>query len=656
VPYAARCGYRPGVSDEELDAPFRGLFELSPDAILVFTAGVVTQANPAAVALLRASSADALVGLPSRDLLHPDYHPLVERNVKALLSGTVQKTCAEEKYIRLDATLVDVEATAALAPFLGEKSFIVILRDISDRKEAELQEQREREAVLTSEAAVARERWLREIVELLPSGIMVRDEDRRVVLVNKLGAELLARSVDELMGRTLDEVGLEMAARLVADEDRKIFTTGEPVAFADRKFTDATGRRRVLQGVKARIRYRDRAAVLAVYTDVTERRELEAQLLHSQKMEGLGRLAGGVAHDFNNLLTVIIECTDHLSGTLGAGAADLDSIREAATRAASLTRQLLTFARQVQAMPRIVFIDEVVGQVARLLVRMVGEDIAVVTELDAATERVNLDPGQLELVIMNLAVNARDAMPDGGKLVIATRSREGLLSPTSAAERWIELSVRDTGTGMDEATRARAVEPFFTTKAAGRGTGLGLSTCYGVVEQLGGRLTIESALGSGTQIQILLPSVSAEAVAADDEKKKRSVPRADGHTVLLLEDDAAVRRATQRMLVSLGYSVLTAALPSEALAIARDHAGPIDLLVTDVVMPQMNGVVAAASFAELRPKASVLFVSGYSRDAFPNESAIDNYLSKPFTRDELARKLRETIERARGSSAAPTSA
>jgi PAS domain S-box-containing protein len=615
-----------------LDAPFRALFELSPDAILVFVGGVVAHANQASLALLRASHPDEVVGRRSVDLIHPESIPLVERHAAVLMTDSRSTaTRSIEKYVRVDGTLVDVEVTAARATFLEGKAFIVFIRDITDRVLAQEREKRERAAAARAEAVAERERWLRGIIDVIPSIIFARDESGAFVLVNQACADFFGLTAERMLGRTLADLGHEHAESFTA-EDREVFATGEPRVVSERVLLDQRGRRRVFEGVKLRAQLGSGQCLLGVLTDLTDRRHLEAQLVHSQKMEAIGRLAGGIAHDFNNLLTVIIESVDHLAARVDDSEGDLARVREASTRAASLTKQMLVFARQAPAEPRVLVVDDVVQRMSRLLVRVLGEDIAIETLLQAGSARASVDPGQIELVLMNLAVNARDAMPTGGTLSLSTR----------VDGRDIVVEVKDTGTGMDPETRDRAFEPFFTTKRPGEGTGLGLSTCYGIVQQLGGRLELESFVGVGTVVRMVLPRCEAEAARP---KPPSTVPPPQGSgTVLLLEDDPLVRRATHRMLRSLGYQVLDAALPSEALALARDHAGVIDLLVTDVVMPQMNGVEAAHAFRALRPSAAVLFVSGYARDALAaTGEAPAWHLAKPFDVGELAAKLREVL-------------
>jgi PAS domain S-box-containing protein len=624
-----------------MKAPFQELFELSPDAILVYLGGVVTHANPAALLLLRATSANDLIGLQSRQLITPECLPSVEQRATALMNGA-RSTRGEERYVRVDGTIVDVEATAARAPLFDGKAFIVFLRDITDRKEAEERLRREREAASKTAAAEERERWLRDLIDLLPVVVFAMDDQGAFVLVNERCAELFGRPKDQILGRCLSDMGFAADA-FRADQNAEILASGQPKRFCEGVVMDARGRPRIFEGVKVLLRRgEDKAAVLGAMTELTDRRALEEQLLHSQKMEGIGRLAGGVAHDFNNLLTVIIESTDHLSGSMPDPEDDLPRIREASTRAASLTRQLLAFAHQAPTRPQIISMDDLVSRMARLLIRVLGEDVKLTSDLAAGGARANVDAGQLEVVVMNIAVNARDAMPSGGNLTLATRTRTERLRANDEPVPCIVLEVRDTGVGMDEATRVRAFEPFFTTKQLGIGTGLGLATSYGIVEQLGGRIEIDSIVGRGTTVRVLIPRCETQADVVTTPAE--APPKPGQETVLVLEDEPAVRRATTRMLRSLGYVVLDAALPSEALALARDHGGPIDALVTDVVMPQMNGVEAAREFRDLRPNAAVLFVSGYSRNALKAGQARPlNHLDKPFTKGELANALREAL-------------
>jgi len=377
--------------------------------------------------------------------------------------------------------------------------------------------------------------------------------------------------------------------------------------------------------------------------------------VQSQKMEAVGRLAGGIAHDFNNLLTVITSYSDLLLQDLGADdpkREDVEQVRKAAEGAAALTRQLLAFSRQQVLAPRVVSLSVVVQGVEKMLRRVIGEDVDLVTALDPVVGSVKADVGQLEQVLMNLAVNARDAMPAGGKLTIETANVEH--DPDYAREReatpvrrFVMLAVSDTGIGMDEATKARIFEPFFTTKEAGKGTGLGLATVYGIVQQSGGFIWVYSEPGHGTTFKIYLPQVEAPLEGRAVGAAPGDLPRGT-ETILLVEDAAAVRAVTRQVLERQGYTVLEAAHGAAALQTAAGHPGPIHLLLTDVVMPVLSGRQLADQLARLRPDAKVLYASGYTDDAVVRHGVLEagiSYLQKPFTADSLARKVREVLDR-----------
>jgi PAS domain S-box-containing protein len=549
-------------SRTKLTAPFRELFELSPDAIFVFVAGVVVQANPAAVNLLRAEKESDLVGLTSRDVICADDLPEVGDRASVLMSGTAKSTRAEERYVRRDGTLVDVEVTAARAPFFDGKAFVVIARDITDRKESEARLLREREAAAKTAAAEEREGWLREIIDLLPLLVYVTDLSGKFVLVNKKATEFFGLPAEAILGKAVSELGFPEQRDVVAAQNRELLAGRSPLRLPETTVVDPRGRTRIFDGVKLLLRRGDGdPVVLGALTELTERRDLQERLLHAQKMESVGRLAGGVAHDFNNLLSIILESTDHLRAVTTDPEGDLERIHEASTRAAALTRQLLTFAHRAPSRPRPTSIDALVSNMARLLVRVLGEDITLEVDLGAGSAHAHVDENQLELVLMNVAVNARDAMPGGGRLRISTAVRSERLKPAAEPVEAIVLEVRDTGVGMNEATRKRVFEPFFTTKGLGAGTGLGLSTSYGIVEQLGGRIEVASEVGKGTCVSVALPTARNDR-ASKSERPPPPDAKPPTETVLLLEDEPAVRTAISRMLRSLGYNVLEAALPS----------------------------------------------------------------------------------------------
>jgi hypothetical protein len=380
---------------------------------------------------------------------------------------------------------------------------------------------------------------------------------------------------------------------------------------------------------------------IGVSLDVTERKHLEEQFRQAQKLESVGRLAGGVAHDFNNLLTIITGYSEmalaDISGQHPLHDAMLE-IAEAAARASTLTRQLLTFSRRQITEPRQIVLNGLVRGFERMLARLLGEEIELVLALGADESSVMADPGQLEQVIMNLAVNAHDAMPHGGKLVIETSMIEAGEQP----ERWVALTVTDTGIGMTPEVKAHLFEPFFTTKGPGKGTGLGLSTVWGIVQQSGGTIRVEGEPGRGTSFKILLPAV--------EPKPRHKEAAAEGNspcgqeTILLAEDEPGVRNYARQILEKHGYTILPAGNGREALLAARQYAGEIQLLLTDVVMPQMGGAELAAAFASVRPDTRILCMSGYSERLWPGAQAGRNYIQKPFTPSALLRQVRGVLD------------
>jgi signal transduction histidine kinase/ActR/RegA family two-component response regulator len=388
--------------------------------------------------------------------------------------------------------------------------------------------------------------------------------------------------------------------------------------------------------------------------DLTRQRKLEDQLLQAQKMEAVGQLAGGVAHDFNNLLTVIMSYSSMMLADGDAtdpNRGDIQAISDAAARAAALTRQLLAFSRKQVLQLQPVNVNAVVIEVERMLCRLIGEDILLSTHLAPRLALINADPGQLEQVLLNLAVNARDAMPDGGTLTLTTDnadlSDEHIDRHLGAAPgKYIMLAVTDTGTGMTREVQQRLFEPFYTTKSAGKGTGLGLSTVHGIVKQLGGDLYVYSELGHGTTFKVYFPQLTATPEIVIATVEQREAPRGS-ETILLAEDDDALRSLGSRVLGAFGYNVLVARTGSDALRIVAEHLGRIDLVATDVVMPEMSGGQLVEKVLKARPGIRVLFMSGYTDDEVMRRGVIDGqtaFLQKPFTPDMLAHKVRAVLD------------
>ena len=458
--------------------------------------------------------------------------------------------------------------------------------------------------------------------------VCVFDSDRRFVLVNEAACEFYKRPRSELIGARLDDfIGAERAA---ADWDG--FLTPERIAqgMLENVWDGEQDGRRLVMEVRATPEFSpDRH--LFVLRDITERRVLEDQLRQAQKMEAVGQLAGGIAHDFNNLLTVIAgygEIAKHRIGA-GPGSGELTEIQRAAERAAQLTRQLLAFARRQVLAPVLLDLNEVAGGLVPMLGRLIGTDIEIAMLADPELPPVLADRAQLEQVVINLAINARDAMPDGGTLAIETSHSEGL----------VRLAVSDTGTGIAPQSLERIFEPFYTTKDIGLGTGLGLATVLGIVEQSGGRVDVSSRPELGSTFTVVLPAVPGERDA--DAIEHRDQPSLGGsETLLLCEDEAAVRQLVELILSGAGYTVLAAATPADALVLAARHGESIDALVTDIVMPGMSGLELAERLQPLR----ALFISGYSAEAAVGLPPGSAFLEKPFDHGALLAQVRALLD------------
>jgi PAS domain S-box-containing protein len=486
-----------------------------------------------------------------------------------------------------------------------------------------------------------------------PSGMAITTLDGRVVDVNESFIRTLGYAREEVVGGSAVGLGLW---RDPADRVRVVEAVreGGRVEKLELEFRTKDGAVRTQLYSAELIELDGTPHILALTTDITERRQLEEQLRQASKMEAVGQLAGGVAHDFNNILTAILGYADLLAADLPAAdrrIEDVNEIRKAALRAAALTRQLLAFSRKQILEPRVIGLNALVDNMDKMLRPILGENVELRAAPAAGLHAVRADPNQIEQVILNLAINARDAMPRGGKLTIETANVE--LDAGYAAHhasvvpgRYVMLAVGDTGTGMDEATQKRIFEPFFTTKDASRGTGLGLSTVYGIVKQSGGSIWVYSEVGKGTTFKIYLPAVDAPA-----EDLSRAAAPAHGlagvETILVVEDDEQLLQLAHRALEARGYTVLAADRGATALEIARRHQGPIHLLLTDVTIPDMDGRALAAALRTERPEPRLLYMSGYADQAIVHHGVLDPdvaYLPKPFTTETIARKVREVLD------------
>ena len=496
------------------------------------------------------------------------------------------------------------------------------------------------------------------LLESAAQAIVTIDRTGRIVLANRRAEEVFGYPREELLGQRI-EILLPERKRAGHTHDRDEYfqrPRTRPMGIG----MDLTGRRKDGSEVPVEVSLSyvevDEAVfAIAFVSDISQRKQLEEQLLHAQKMEAVGRLAGGVAHDFNNMLTVISGYNrmilDELS-TLDPLRGYAEEILKAADRAAALTNQLLAFSRRQIMQPRVISVNAVLAGTQKMLLRLIGEDVELVLNLAASVGNIKADPGHVEQAIVNLAVNARDAMPLGGRLTIETADvvlDENYVRTHMGVQpgEFVMIAVSDTGHGMDAETRRRIFEPFFTTKDSGKGTGLGLATVYGMIKQTGGDIWVYSEPGQGTTFKLYFPRV-AEAVPEQDSAGQSHPKRSGGETILVVEDEQSVRDLTVRILQQLGYTLLTAGTGVEALEISESHTGPIDLLLTDVVMPNMSGRQLADRLKLTRPQTKVLFLSGYTENTVVHRGVLDpgvDFLPKPFSREDLSRKLREILAR-----------
>ncbi len=493
-------------------------------------------------------------------------------------------------------------------------------------------------------AREASDRRIASILESITDGFFAVDREWRFTYLNGRAEQIVGRKREEMQGKCLWDEFPEPAGSVFRQELERAFDMQKPI-----EFSAPYAPLSLWLDVHA---YPSADGLAVYFQDITMRKILEDQSRQSQRLEALGRLAGEVAHDFNNLLTIIgghgqmaLDSMDKSQGTLRR---DIETVVEAAVRASALTRQLLTFSRRQVVQPRVLDLNRLVTRVARMLERMTREDIELRLVLRAGLWRVEADPGQIEQIVVNLAVNARDAMPTGGVLSIVTENREvagASGTPPLAPGRYVLLAVSDTGRGLDPETRSHIFEPFFTTKAKGKGTGLGLATVYGIVKQSGGEIWVDSEPGKGARFEIYLPRTDKIA-----HRKKPAhaspKPRGGSETILLVEDDAGVRKLAREMLVRLGYRVIEAAGPCEALGIWESERS-IDLLLTDIVMPQMSGRELAARLSESCPGLKILYVTGYSGEVILDrgvEAAKAALLEKPFSPETLGRRVRAVLD------------
>ncbi len=616
------------------------LIEASPLAIVTFDPeGVVTMWNPAAERIFGWTEEEAVGrGLP---FVPADKQEEFRKLRRRALHGEVF-TEPELHRRKADGSplVVSVSTSPLRRPDGTIYGIMSILMDVTDRKAAE--ESRARLSMAVEQAGEC---------------IVVTDIRGAIQYVNPAFERITGYARIEAVG-----------------QNPKILKSGQHDEAFYRNLWETIGRGEIWKGTFINRRkdgtlYEEDALIspvrdpsgqvvnyVAVKRDVTDMRRMEERLRQSQKMEAVGRLAGGVAHDFNNLLTAISGYCDLLLHRLPEYSTlrrDVDEIRRAGDRAASLTQQLLAFSRRQVLQPKVLDLNVVVTNMTQMLRRLIGEDIELSMSLCRDLGHVKADPGQIEQVIVNLAVNARDALPGGGRITVSTANvdippRDAPAHPESRPGPHVLLSMEDTGHGMDEEIRSHLFEPFFTTKEKGKGTGLGLATVYGIVSQSGGHIRVESAPGRGSVFQVYLPRVESpgEGISSAAEPDRSGIPSTGTETVLLVEDEEVVRLLAREILRMNGYTVLEARHGREALLLSDAHQGPIHLMLTDVVMPKMSGRELAERLVPRRPEMRVLYMSGYTDDAIVRHGVLEEgiaFLQKPFTARTLALKVREVL-------------
>lgn len=545
------------------------------------------------------------------------------------------------KHRKKDGNTIDVEITSHSINFAGKGAELILAQDVTAQRKSE-------EKLRQSEERFAK------AFRSSPLPITISTEqDGRYLDANEAFVKMIGYRREELLDKTSQHLRI-----WINPEDRKRLLEqlekAAPAEPVETRFRTKSGKERQVQVSAERVDLDGIPCVLANTVDVTDSRRLEAQFRQAQKMEAVGRLAGGVAHDFNNLLGVILGYSDlakELAPPQSPLHKHLDSIKQAGQRAAALTKQLLAFSRQQVVVPRVLNLNSVVHDTSKMLLRLIGEDVSLVLKPAEPLGSVKADLGQIEQILMNLAVNARDAMTGGGKIVIETSNVE--LDETYMEQHppvlpgsYVLLSVSDTGCGMDAATMSHMFEPFFTTKEPGKGTGLGLSTVYGIVKQSGGYVWAYSEVGRGTTFRIYLPRVDATPQSLKTQRSDVVLNRGS-ETILLVEDDDLLRKLTAELLRSEGYTILEAADATTALAIVKKQPTSIHLVLTDVIMPGMSGGDLAAHLRPLNPKLAVLFMSGYAGDlvARAGIGEPDKFMiQKPFTKNSLLTKVRFVLD------------
>jgi two-component system, cell cycle sensor histidine kinase and response regulator CckA len=617
----------------ESETRLASIIESTLDAILVADADrKVNLMNPSAERMFRCS-AQAGIGRPLDDFLPAGFLHATPTPGDSNGTPLPRQLLNSMQARRADGERFPVEVSLSQSWVNDQPFFVAIVRDVTER-----------------ERAAAKIREQATFLDQANEAIVVREPNGRIVYWNRGAARMYGWSAAEAMAGTVGETLTSAAFHNLASQREALAESGQWSGELwhvrkDQREVAVSSRWSLLRGPDQR-----EVGILVIDSDVTTQKQLEMQFLHAQKMQAIGQLAGGVAHDFNNLLTVVTGTVELLLMQPDLNPPDahelLTAVHRAGERGASLVRQLLKFSRRDQTPARVVDLNSVVRDIERMLSRLIGSDITFLTSLQPELGCVLANPVQLEQVLVNLVVNACDAMPSGGTLSIETRDVE--VGGGNRSGRYVLLTVTDTGHGMDEETLARVFEPFFTTKEVDAGTGLGLATVHGIVQKAGGFVEVESSPGAGAQFRVYLPRQQSR----ESTRLIPSIPAQGGtESILLVEDDPAVRKTVELILRSLGYTVTVASGGEEALGLLSGPT-PVDLLITDVVMPRMKGSELADQVAASFPELRVLFMSGYTRE-FALGDHLDHpgfeFLRKPFTHDDLGEAVRRTLDSAEPS-------
>jgi PAS domain S-box-containing protein len=654
---------------------FRTLFENSPDAIFVEDlSGNVLDVNRAAT-LLHGIKREKMIGMNVVDLVPPHLKEKVSAEFSSHAKEGVERI--ESLSWKADGSVIPVEISVSRIEYLDEPAMLLNVRDISDRVKANeelnnyrenlesiilerTKELNEKNALLEKEIFERKkmevslresEDRYRKLIELLPLAIMVY-RDEKILYVNSMACEIGNLKKHEIEGKSIFFF-LPPDYHELIKERYRLTIAGEDQPSIEIKVVNSDANVLNMELLSCKVNYYGEDAVLVVLNDVTHRKMLEDQLLQAQKMEAVGQLAGGIAHDFNNILTVIKGYTEIMFSKLDENEPlykNVEQIRLSSELAESLTHQLLAFSRRQILQPEVLNLNDLILNLQKMMERLLTADISIKTHLSSGLWNIEVDPMQMRRVIMNLCINARDAMPGGGELILRT---ENIIIGMEGVRRgykiksgeYVCISIHDSGTGMDKETESKVFEPFFTTKDLGKGTGLGLSTVYGIIKQSEGYISVNSDLGRGTSFEILFPRIKKK-----DKKKKIKKERKANikgrELILIVEDNESVREMTMEMLEMNGYDVISASNGEEALLIFENENKVIHLVITDVIMPGLSGHELSEHLIRKFPEVKILFMSGYSGDIVQKKGEVNhevNYIQKPFSSESMLDKIHNIL-------------